>query len=377
MSDGVEAIRCGMFIMPFHPPDKPPGRCYDEDLELIVRAEQLGFDEFWIGEHHTMKYENIVAPEIFIARALGETKTIRLGPAPVCLNQHHPAHVAGRLAFLDHLSKGRLNLCFGAGSVSADQELFGTDPKNAAAMVAEALDMILRLWSSEPPYEIEGKFWTIRLKKSVDAETGVGYVHKPLQQPHPPISVPGTSPNSPSMRSAGRRGFSPFGHCLIAGNVLADTWKTYEAAAVDAGRQPRRADFKVARSIFLADSTAEARRRVRANSLGKNFEYIGRLQDKSGGRRMYKRDPAMSDADCHLDYLMGEQIIAGDPDEVLRRLLRLIEETGPFGTLVLMSYDWDDKASWLHSMDLFSRELMPALNKAVRGTALSRSPTGR
>jgi alkanesulfonate monooxygenase SsuD/methylene tetrahydromethanopterin reductase-like flavin-dependent oxidoreductase (luciferase family) len=369
MSDGVRAIRHGMFIMPYHDPAKPLGQCYDEDLELIVRAEELGFSEFWIGEHHTMKYENIVMPEIFIARALGETRRIRMGPAPVCLNQHHPAHVASRLAFLDHLSKGRLNLCFGPGSVTADQELYGAEPKNAAAMVDEAIDMVLKLWSSEPPYEIEGKFWKVRLKQYVDPETGIGYIHKPLQQPHPPVSMPGTSLNSATMRSAGRRGFQPFGHCLIAGNVLADTWNTYEAAALEAGHQPSRAEWKVARSIFLADSTPEARRRARTNSLGKNYEYIGRLFDKGLGRKVYKRDPAMSDADCNLDYLMGEQIIAGSPDEVLRRLLLLIEETGPFGTLVLMSYDWDDKESWLYSMELFARELMPALNKAVCGAA--------
>jgi alkanesulfonate monooxygenase SsuD/methylene tetrahydromethanopterin reductase-like flavin-dependent oxidoreductase (luciferase family) len=192
-------------------------------------------------------------------------------------------------------------------------------------------------------------------------------VHKPLQQPHPPIAVPGTSCNSPSMRTAGRLGFQPFGHCLVAGNVLADLWRTFEGAALEAGRQPRRADFKIARSIFLADTTAEAVRRARANSLGQNFEYIGRLFDKGLGRRVYKRDQGTSDADCNLDYLMGEQIIAGSPDEVLRRLLALIEETGPMGTLVLMSYDWDDKQSWLHSMELFARELMPALNKAVHG----------
>src|SRR6059058_3837095 len=142
-----QPIRSGMFIMPFHPTAKPRGQCYDEDLELIVRAEELGFVEFWIGEHHTMKYENIVMPEIFIARALGETRRIRLGPAPVCLNHHHPGHVASRLAFLAHLSKGRLNLCFGAGSVTADQELYGADPKNAPEMVEEALNMILKLWA--------------------------------------------------------------------------------------------------------------------------------------------------------------------------------------------------------------------------------------
>jgi alkanesulfonate monooxygenase SsuD/methylene tetrahydromethanopterin reductase-like flavin-dependent oxidoreductase (luciferase family) len=253
--------------------------------------------------------------------------------------------------------------------VTADQELYGAEPKNAPAMVDEAIDMILRLWSTDPPYEIEGKFWTIRLKKTVDEETGIGYIHKPLQQPHPPIAVPGMSRNSPSMRTAGQRGYLPFGHCLIAGSVLADIWNTYEKAALEAQRQPRRADWKVSRSIFLADSTPEARRRARNNSLGQNYEYIGRLLDKGIGRKLYKRDPGMSDADCNMDFLMGEQILAGSPDEVLRRLLLLIEETGPFGTLVLMGYDWDDKQSWLHSMELFARELMPALNKAVCGSS--------
>src|SRR5262249_14705460 len=154
------------------------------------------------------------------------------------------------------------------------------DPKNAAAMVDEAIDMILRLWASEPPYEIDGKFWSIRLKKTVDTETGIGYIHKPLQKPHPPIAVPAMSRNSPSMKTAGQRGYQPFGHCLVTGNVLADFWKTYEAAALEAGRQPQRSDWKIARSIFLADSTPEARRLARNNSLGRNYEYIGRLFDK-------------------------------------------------------------------------------------------------
>jgi len=365
MTHALEPVTYGMFIMPFHPPSKPFAQSYDEDLELIERCEALGFSEFWIGEHHTMQYENIVMPEMFIARALGCTKTIRLGPAPVCLNQHHPAHVASRLAFLDHLSKGRLNLCLGSGSVTADQELYGADPKNASAMVDEAIDMILALWAGEPPYHLEGKFWRIHLEKNVDPETRIGYIHKPLQQPHPPIAVPGMSRNSPSMKMAGRRGYQPFGHCLVPGNVLADLWNSYAAGAREAGREPCAKNFKVARSIFLADTTAQAVRKARSNSLGQNYEYIGRLFDKGLGRRIYKRDLAMSDADTNLDYLFTEQIMAGDVPTVLDRLLRLREETGHFGTLVLMSYDWDDKPSWIHSLELFARELMPALNKAI------------
>jgi alkanesulfonate monooxygenase SsuD/methylene tetrahydromethanopterin reductase-like flavin-dependent oxidoreductase (luciferase family) len=273
--------------------------------------------------------------------------------------------VASRLAFLDHLSKGRLNLCFGPGSVTADQELYGLDPKNAPEMVDEATEIILRLWESEPPYEFQGKYWTISLKKHVDEETGIGFIHKPFQKPHPPIAVPAMSRNSPSMKMAGRRGFRPFGHCLVTANVLANFWKTYEEGALEAGRQPKRADWKIARAIFIADTTKEARQKARTNSLGKNFEYIGKLFDRGLGRRIYKRDLAMNDSDCNMDYLMEEQIIAGDVDEVLRRLLLMVEETGPFGTLILMCYDWDDKESWVYSLELFARELMPALNKAL------------
>ena len=177
------SIDYGMFIMPFHPTEKPLALSFDEDLELVVRAEELGFSEFWIGEHHTMKYEPIVMPEIFIARALGETSKMRLGPAPVCLQQHHPAAVASRLAFLDHLSHGRLNLCFGPGSVTADQELYGVNPKNAPEMVTEAIDMILALWTTDPPYDLQGKYWKIQLEKTVDEETGIGFIHRPSSLP--------------------------------------------------------------------------------------------------------------------------------------------------------------------------------------------------
>ncbi len=364
-----QPVRFGMFIMPFHPPTKPLAQSYDEDLELIVRAEELGFDEFWIGEHHTMRYEPIVMPELLIARALGNTSRIRLGPAPVCLNQHHPAHVAGRMAMLDHMSRGRLNLCFGNGSVTADQELFGAVPKEGGAMVLESMDAILKLWTTDPPYEHQGKYWQFRLKDTVDSETQIGFMHKPYQLPHPPISLPGTSLNSCSMKIAGQRGFQPFSHCLVAGNVVADNWRTYAEAAHQAGRVPQPRDWKVARSIFLADTTEEAVRLARTNSLGQNYQYIGRLFDKGLGRRVYKRDQAMPDSECQLDYLMTEQIMAGSVESVLERLLALYEETGPFGTLVLMSYDWDDKRAWLRSMELFAKELMPAFNRAI-GTAV-------
>ena len=190
----MEPIKYGMFIMPFHAPDKPLSQGFDEDLELVVKAEELGFEEFWIGEHHTMKYETIVTPEIFIGRALGETQRIRLGPAPVCLNLHHPAYVASRLSFLDHLAKGRLNLCFGPGSVTSDQELYGLDPRSGGAMTEEAMDAILNLWTSDPPYEHRGKYWQFQLKDNIDEETLIGFIHKPLTTAPPAHRYAGNEP---------------------------------------------------------------------------------------------------------------------------------------------------------------------------------------
>mgnify|MGYP001198766414 FL=1 len=352
----------GMFIMPFHSPSKPAAQCYDEDLELIVRAEDLGFSEFWIGEHHTMKYENIVLPEAFIGKALAMTNTIRLGTAPTCLPYHHPAYVATRLAFMDQLSHGRLNLCFGPGSVTSDLELYNIDPKLNSAMAEESAEIILQLWNQEPPYKINGRFWQIDLEENVDQDTLIGYIHKPLQKPHPPIFAPGMSMNSSTMKTAGKKGWAPISANISPGNVVADNWRVYEKAALEAGRVPNRSDWRVCRSIFIGDNKEETERQVRTNSMGNAFEYIGSLFDQGLGRKMLKRDPEMSDMDCNLDYLMQEQMIHGDVDEVVNRLNMFRDETGDFGTLVLMGYDWDDKEAWLHSMDLFVNEVIPALN---------------
>lgn len=364
-------IESGIFIMPFHDPAKPLAQCYDEDLELAVRADELGFREFWIGEHHTMAYENIPMPELFIAAAMRQTQNIRMGPAPVCLQQHHPVLVASRLAMLDHLCKGRLDLCFGPGSVSTDMEILGIEPNDSSEMVAEAAETILQLWSSDGPIDIDGKYWRVRMEEHVDLEVGLGIVHKPYQRPHPPISMPISSWNSGTGKFAGRMGFQPFAHSLIPSNTVANIWETYAASSAEVGRTADRSDFKIARAVFLADSTEEAQRIVRTNSLGAGFRYIGELLDRGGrGRGMMKRDRSMPDAECGFDYWMGEQIIAGDVDYATERVLEMMEETGEFGVLVMMAYDWDDKERWIHSMELFAKELMPSIDKAVGAAVL-------
>ena len=199
-------LQLGMFVMPIHDPEKPMAQCFDEDIDLALKCEELGYTDFWVGEHHTSTYENIVMPEIFLAKVLGMTENMRVGPAPVCLQYHHPMQVANRLAFFDHLSHGRLNLCFGPGAVPTDMEVHGVHPKDMGARVAESVDCIMNIWQSDPPYRFEGQFWDFKIEDHIDDEMGIGALHKPLQQPHPPVYVPSISRASKGLEAAAARG---------------------------------------------------------------------------------------------------------------------------------------------------------------------------
>ncbi len=367
MTLASQPLTLGMFVMPVHDPAKPLAQCFDEDLELACKCEALGFADFWVGEHHSSAYENIVMPEIFLGKVLGLTESIRIGAAPVCLQYHHPAHVAGRLAFLDHLSHGRLNVCFGPGAVATDLELFGIDPKDTGARVAEAIDMILKIWSSDPPYDIEGKFWNVTLRETVDRELRIGTLHKPLQRPHPPIYVPSISRASAGLQAAAARGFRFVSHHMVHPDVLADQWQSYAQGAASGGRTATPADWCVSRNIFVADTAREAKQLAKQNSLGRCIQYILELTRRTAptGISVWKRNAQMTDAQCTLDYFMDEVVIAGDPGSVTSQLLALRERIGAFGTLVLVAHDWDDRRRWLRSLELFSKEVVPAYNRAI------------
>ena len=367
MTVAAQPLRLGMFVMPIHDPAKPMAQCFDEDLELAVQCEELGFDDFWVGEHHSSTYENIVMPEIFLGKVLGQTKSIRVGPAPVCLQYHHPVHVANRLAFLDHLSHGRLNVCFGPGAVPTDMEVFGVRPQDTGARVAEAIEMILRIWTSDPPYTFAGQYWSVNLSETIDAQMGIGRLHKPLQQPYPPIYVPSISRASKGLHSAAARGFRCISHHMLHADVLLDQWKTYAAGAASAGRTASAADWSITRNIFVADTTREARQCAAANSLGRCIQYILDLTKRTSptGLAMWKPSPQMPEDDCNLKYFLEEVIIAGDPQHVTGELVALRDRIGPFGSLVLVAHDWDDRQRWLHSLELLTQEVIPAFHRAI------------
>ena len=145
-------------MMPVHDPQKGLPRTLKEDMHTIIHADEVGFDEAWIGEHFTIQWENISAPDFFIAKALGLTKNIKLGTGVVLLQLHAPRMLAHRIAVLDHLAEGRFYFGVGTGGVSTEFEFFGIDQDKRHARAAEVLDTVLKIWEAEGPSEYRGEF---------------------------------------------------------------------------------------------------------------------------------------------------------------------------------------------------------------------------
>jgi limonene 1,2-monooxygenase len=125
-------LRFGAFIAPFHPVDENPTRALERDMELVEWIEQLGYDEAWIGEHHSAGYEIIASPEVFIAAAAARTRRIRLGTGVSSLPYHHPLILADRMVQLDHMTRGRVMFGVGPGALPSDAFMMGIDVARSA-----------------------------------------------------------------------------------------------------------------------------------------------------------------------------------------------------------------------------------------------------
>jgi alkanesulfonate monooxygenase SsuD/methylene tetrahydromethanopterin reductase-like flavin-dependent oxidoreductase (luciferase family) len=349
-------------MMPVHPPEKPRPQCFEEDIELVVRADELGFAEAWVGQHISLAWEPIPANDLFIANVLPRTKNIRLGPGVTLVPQHHPANIAARLAYLDHLSQGRLNCGFGQGGVPTDWSLFDLpDPRIQGLMTVEGIDMVLKLWQAEAPFDYQGQFWRIRID-SPNPNLGIGTLLRPYQQPHPPIAMSIIKANSMAARMAGQRGYKPLSTNLVPASTVAEHWKTYCAGAAEAGRPtPDRSNWSVARSIFIGETTAAAWEHARSGTFARSFEYLLALLRSADMLSLVKHDPGVPDAEVTPEYALSHLCIIGDPDECIRQLKALWEVAGGFGTLLMIGHDWDDKAKWLRCMDLLTHEVAPAM----------------
>jgi alkanesulfonate monooxygenase SsuD/methylene tetrahydromethanopterin reductase-like flavin-dependent oxidoreductase (luciferase family) len=227
---GEEATRLGMFMQPVHDPKRNFTQVLKEDCDAIRLADQLGFEEVFVGEHASATVEPITSPLVFLATLIEQTKQIKFGTGVVCLPQHHPAQVAGQAALFDHLSNGRCIMGIGTGSLSSDMEVFGVGgATDRGAMVCESIDHILATWDGVAPYNRKGGYWDVVLQDTSRLEFGVGEFVKPLQQPHPPIAISIMSPASSSALMAGERGWIPIsGASFLQPRYTSSHWEKYE-----------------------------------------------------------------------------------------------------------------------------------------------------
>lgn len=353
-------MNLGLFLMPSHPPERDLKAGQEYDLEMLRMADRFGYSEAWIGEHFTSPWEPNPAPDLLIAQALMQTKHIKLAPGAHLLPYHHPAELACRVAFMDHLAQGRYMLGIGASGLPSDWQLFSVDGVKGETrdMTRESLDIMLKIWESDGGLEYNGKFWKVNVPGPM---LGTLRHHlKPLQKPHPPIGIAGFSPGSETLKLCGERGFIPLSLNLSPAYV-ATHWDAVVEGAKRTGRTADRGEWRIVREIFVADTDDEAFKGCVRGAMGRMMsEYLLPLFANFGFTKYLKHDESVPDADVTPEYLVDHGWLVGSPKTVTRKLGEMNEELGGFGTILLFAFDYaDDPAPWFKSMRLLAEEVLP------------------
>jgi len=367
-SDRGGAMKLGFFTMPIHPLDKDWRQSLREDREAFLLADKLGFVEGYVGEHATDRAENITSCAVFIASLIDATKTIKLGTGTINMPNAHPVATASQIAMLDHMLDGRFIFGISPGGLLSDAEAFGNLDNDRNAMFVEAIDAVLEIWKREPPYNIEGKFWNIRIERQAMLEVGQGYLAKPLQKPHPPIVVTVVAPFSKGVTEAAARGWEPISANFLMPEWVRSHWLKYVEGCERGGRKADPANWRVAKSIFVADDAATAKAYVTDANSPYRFYYsqLFTKLKKVGRIELFKSRRDQPDSEVTLDRICDELIFYGTPDKVADDILRFRERVGDFGTLLYAGKDWRDPALARRSMTLLAEKVMPKVNAAIR-----------
>lgn len=351
-------MRFGAFIAPFHEPGENPTPALERDLELIVRLDELGYDEAWVGEHHSTGWETIASPEIVLAVAAERTRHIRLGTGVVSLPYHHPLMVADRIVLLDHLTRGRINFGVGPGGHLTDARMLGIHPGDLRPRMAEALDVIVHLLTSTEPLTVDAGWFSL-----TDAVLQL----RPYQRPHPPIAV--TSMESPAgMALAGRHGAGVLSLTVAKGPKgpidLRAQWGVAEEEAARTGTTVSRDDWRLAVPVHLADTRREAFDDTRRGAAAYLIDYAeavtGRPRPVPGPR----------------DLVVEQMVeaggwIVGTPDDAVAAIERLIERSGGFGGLMCWANEWAPREKVHRSYELLARHVMPRFQGSLAGIEAS------
>jgi limonene 1,2-monooxygenase len=340
-------LRFGAFIAPFHPVDENPTLALHRDLELVEHMDRLGYDEAWIGEHHSAGYEIIASPELFIAAASQRTRRIRLGTGVSSLPYHHPLMLADRINQLDHMTRGRVMFGVGPGALPSDAFMMGIDPLRQRDMMDEAISVLVPLLKGETVTE-KTDWFTLR-----DARLQL----PPYTLPHVEICV--ASQVSPSgARAAGKHGLGllSIGATTTGGfNALATNWEICEGRAKDFDRTVRREQWRLVGPMHIAETREQAVEDVKFG-LEKWLYYfleIAALPLAPQGNFENAVDAMRAS---------GLAVI-GTPDDAIAQLERLEAQSGGYGCFLFMDHDWADWPRKQRSYELFARHVMPRFQR--------------
>jgi alkanesulfonate monooxygenase SsuD/methylene tetrahydromethanopterin reductase-like flavin-dependent oxidoreductase (luciferase family) len=306
-----------------------------------------------------------------MAGLVPRTKTLRFGTGVICLPHHDPVVVAAEVAQFDHMSRGRFMLGVGPGGLLSDFELFRhTDVNVRSRKVVEAVRIMKQIWSQDPPYDIKGEFWNVRLTDAIIPELGVGYMPKPFQNGGPPISLSLASPNSSSARTAAQQDWGILSANIIPTYSVASHWAIYSKACSELGKRPSGENWRVSRNVMVAPSDAEAYDRVFGEKSSHRyfFTYIRAALGGVGLLSILKPRPDMSDEAASVEVITEGCSLYGSPKTILDKLVAFRDEVGPFGTLLMTGLDWagPNEATERQAMQLMAQEVMPKFHQHVR-----------
>ena len=335
-------MRFGAFLAPFHPLDENPTLAIERDIELVQHMDRLGYDEAWIGEHHSAGYELIASPEVFIATLAERTKHIKLGTGVSSLPYHHPLMLADRINQLDHITRGRVMFGVGPGALPSDAFMMGIEVAKQRDMMDEALDAIAALLRGE----------TVNMKTDWFTLNNARLQMTPYSRPSVEIAV--ASQVSPTgANAAGRHGAGllSIGATSAGGfNALATNWAICEDTAKDHGKTVDRDGWRLVGPVHIAETREKARENVRFG-LEKWLYYF---------REVAALPLAPTDGSDPVDALIASGMaVIGTPDDAVAQIERLQEQSGGFGAFLQMGHNWADFENTKKSYEMMARYVFP------------------
>jgi limonene 1,2-monooxygenase len=334
-------LRFGVFMPPLHQPGRSPNVNLHRDLELVEKLDRLGYDEAWIGEHHSSGVETVASPEVFIAAASQRTRHIKLATGVVSLPYHHPFLVADRIVLLDHLTRGRVIFGVGPGQLPRDARMLGLDPTKGRENMEASLDVVIRLLRGE----------TVTASNEWFRCDGAELQFAPYSD----IEVAVTGAVSPAgPRLAGRYGLSLLSLAATSPEyrpVMASHWQICEDFAAQNNTSVRREGWRLLGPMFIAETFEEAKREARYG-LPWMTEHMARL--------VWGAQDPPDDYDKLIDGLNASgAAVIGTPEMARAQISSLLEVSGGFGCYLLQQAELARPAAQDRSYELFAEEVIP------------------